>query len=111
MIRCGKFDAQQRVRAYEFVLDLYDNLYYDGNFGFYFCRISETCISLAEAHRDLVNIDEMCKYLERATDSIISFDTREDGKYTALFVNTLQYKKSMCAKNYTCNDSVLLLKK
>ncbi len=111
MICCGGFDPKQCAEAYGFLLNLFDSLYSDGNFGFYFCRVADICLGLAKSYRDLENIEDMYKYLDRAANSAISYDTGNDAKYTALLVNTLEHRKSATGKDYTCNDSALLLKK
>lgn len=110
IIYCGKFGPRQRIEAYSFVLNLFDGLFSDGNFGFYFNRIWQICLNLARAYNELEEIDEMYKHLERAVDSAIASDTRKDGKYTALLVNTQEDKRSQISKNYTCNECALLLK-
>ena len=51
-------------------------------------------------------------HLSKAADHAIAYDTLEDGiNYTALLVNRLQHKRSSTCKNYTENDSRLLLKR
>lgn len=106
----GGYDPSQCAEAYGFCLKLFDNLYNDGNFGFYFCRVCVICLDLAKSYRDLGNTDEMYKYLERAANSAISFDTRKDGKYTALLVNSREDGVTNCRQNHTENQSALLLR-
>ena len=106
----GGYNPAQCAEAYGFCLKLFDSLYSDGNFGFYFCRVCDICLGLAKANRDLNNTEEMYKYLERATDSAISFDTRKDGKYTALLVNTREDRVMNRRQNHTENQSALLLR-
>lgn len=106
----GGYDPSQCAEAYGFCLKLFNNLYSDGNFGFYFCRVCDICLGLAKSNRDLGNTDEMYKYLERAADSAISYDTRNDSKYTALLVNTREDRLTNCRKNHTDNQSALLIR-
>ena len=106
----GGYNPAQCAEAYGFCLKLFDNLYNDGNFGFYFCRVCDICLGLAKSNRDLGNTDEMYKYLERAADSAISYDTRKDGKYTALLVNGREDKVTDRRQNHTENQSALLLR-
>ena len=49
--------------------------------------------------------------LEKATEHAIKYDNRKDGMYTAFMVNKVELSVNDAYKNYTGNDSGLMLKK
>lgn len=48
--------------------------------------------------------------LEKATEHAIKYDNRKDGMYTAFMVNKVELSVNDAYKNYTGNDSGLMLK-
>ena len=105
----GEYDPKDTIRAYRFVIDLFDLLYPDGNAGFYHERYANYYERMAHEYKTLGDEAEMFRCLEKAAEHAIRFDTPEDGLYTAFMVNKVVMDKSG-AKNYQENRSGLLLK-
>ncbi|MBR3556858.1 MAG: helix-turn-helix transcriptional regulator [Oscillospiraceae bacterium] len=106
----GGFSPADTIKAYKFVIDLYDLLYSDGNCGFFHERYWELYRGMAMQYRKLGEEDEMFRCLEKATEHAILFDTRKDGFYTAFMVNKQEMLVKDAYKDYEGNDSGLLLK-
>ncbi len=109
MVWKGKYSPDDQIKAYKFVLDCYDLLYPDGNFGFYHCRMGEIYQNLAINYRAINNIDEMFNYLSLAAEHTIKYDTRQDGMYTSFMVNKIELRVDSAVKDYEENDSALML--
>ena len=110
MIGKGNYSQENRIRVLEFVISVYDLLYYDGNCGFYHCRLSEYYNYMASAYLKLNNVDKTIECLEKSVEHAIKFDTLVDGTHTAFMVNKVKIYVDDAVKNYTENDSGLLLK-
>ena len=54
--------------------------------------------------------DSVFTCLEKAAEHAVKYDTRKDGVYTAFMVNRVKLSVNNAYKNYTENDSGLLLK-
>ena len=106
----GEYSPQDTIKAYQFVIDLYDLLYPDGNCGFYHERYMEFYKGMATQCRKLGDETEMFRCLEKAAEHAIRFDREEDIFYTAFMVNKLKRTVEHEVKNYEENDSGLLLK-
>ena len=105
----GEYDPKDTIRAYRFVVTLFDLLYPDGNAGFYHERYADYYERMAREYKTLGEEAEMFRCLEKAAEHAIRYDTPEDGFYTAFMVNKVVMDKSG-AKNYQENRSGLLLK-
>ena len=110
MCRKGAYSPKDTIKAYRFVLDLYDLLYPDGNCGFYHVRYSECWEEMAAQYQKLGNEDEMFRCLEKAAQHAIRFDTIEEGFYTAFMVNRAKMSPNDVVKDHEENQSGLLLK-
>ena len=110
MIEKGNYSQEDRIRVLEFVISVYDLLFYDGNCGFYHCRLSEYYNYMASAYLKLNNVDKTIECLEKSVEHAIKFDTLVDGTHTAFMVNKVEIYGDGAVKNYTENDSGLLLK-
>ena len=106
----GNYSPQDMIKAYSFVIDCFSLLYPDGNCGFYHERFWECYKELANNYLKLGNDEQMFACLEKAAEHTIKFDTRKDGMYTAFMVNKLKDSTADAYKDYTENDSGLLLK-
>ncbi|MBR4959659.1 MAG: hypothetical protein IKY52_02040, partial [Clostridia bacterium] len=106
----GKYSAEERIKAFRFAIDCYSLLYSDGNFGFYHERISQCYKEMADSYLSLDEEDNVFTCLEKAAEHAVLYDTRKDGKYTAFMVNRIRLSVNDAYKNYTENDSGLLLK-
>ncbi len=109
MCQKGEYDPKDTIRAYRFVIDLFDLLYPDGNAGAYHERYANYYEQMAHEYKTLGDESEMFRCLEKAAEHAIRYDTPEDGFYTAFMVNKVVMDKSG-AKNYQENRSGLLLK-
>ena len=105
----GEYDPKDTIRAYRFVVALFDLLYPDGNAGAYHDRYANYYERMAHEYKTLGDEAEMFRCLGKAAEHAIRYDTPEDGFYTAFMVNKVVMDKSG-AKNYQENDSGLLLK-
>ena len=105
----GDFGPRDGIKAYQFVIDLLDLLYPDGNAGFYHERYSNYFGWMAHEYKTLGDEAEMFRCLGKAAEHAIRYDTPEDGFYTAFMVNKVVMDKSGF-KNYQENRSGLLLK-
>lgn len=110
IIRKGQYSPEKEILARQFQLNCFNLLYSDGRMGFYHCRVSSIYQALARIYRKQEKADEMFSCLEQAAEHAIKYDTRGEGKYTALMVDRLTYSPSEAYKDYTENDSGLLLK-
>lgn len=110
IIRKGQYSPEREIRTRQFQLDCFRLLYSDGRMGFYHCRISETNQLLARAYRKQAKAEEMFSCLEQAAEHAIKYDTRGEGKYTAPMVDQITYSPEEAYKDYTENDSGLLVK-
>ncbi|MBP3300419.1 MAG: helix-turn-helix transcriptional regulator [Clostridia bacterium] len=108
--RKGKYSSEDRIKAYTFVLDCFKLLYSDGNYGFYHGRVSDCYEKLAYCYFELGNEAQMFFCLANAAEHAIKFDTRKDGMNTAFMVNKVKQSVEDEYKDYTENDSGLLLK-
>ena len=52
----------------------------------------------------------MFRCLEQAAEHAVKYDSRKDGMYTAFMVNRVELSVNDAYKNYSENDSGLLLK-
>ena len=106
----GEYSPSDTIKAYRFVISLYDLLYSDGNCGFYHERYWEFYRGLAVQYRKLGDEAEMFRCLEKAAEHAVIFDQNEDVFYTAFMVNRLKRSVEHEVKDYKENDSGLLLK-
>ena len=106
----GKYSSKDRIKAFKFAIDCFSLLYSDGNFGFYHERISHCYTEMADSYLKLNEEDDMFTCLEKAAEHAVKYDSRKDGMYTAFMVNKVELSVNDAYKNYTENDSGLLLK-
>ncbi len=111
MLWKGKYSPEEKIKAYEFVINCYNLLYPDNNCGFYHERLSEIFEYMGGSYLKLNNVEKMFDCLEKSTDNAIKVDTQKDGEYTAFMVNKLSFSSREVYKNYEENTSGLLLKK
>ncbi|MBQ8546624.1 MAG: helix-turn-helix transcriptional regulator [Clostridia bacterium] len=111
MIGKGNYSPEDSNKALEFMINLYNLLYPNGDFGFYHCRVSGDYEQMAKNYLKLQNEEKMFECLEKATEHSIKFDTRGTSlfKYTSFMVNKVEDELSV-VKDYTENDTGLLLK-
>ena len=110
MCQKGGYTQEDHIKAREFLIRCFDLLYPDGNCGFYHCRYSEIYQEMAENYLKLGDAAKMFDCLEKSAEHTIKYDTLKDGAYTSFIVNGVDFSYSHAVKNYTENDSGLLLK-
>ncbi len=106
----GNYSPEDRIKAFKFVIDCFSLLYSDGNFGFYHGRAASCYTEMASCYLKLGDCGQMFDCLEKAAEHAVKFDMRKDGAYTAFMVNKLNMSLDNEYKNYTENNSGLLLK-
>ncbi len=109
MLQNANFTASEKIKAYAFVLKLYDLLYDDGNYGFYSIRVSEWNMWLAELYAEESQWDSTLDCLEKAVQCAILYDTATGGSYTSLLTDRCVYDPAATSKNYTESTSMLRL--
>ena len=110
MCQKGGFTPEEQIKACEFLIRCFDLLYPDGNCGFYHCRYSRIYQEMAENYLKLGIVGKMFECLEKSAEHAIKYDTLKDGMYTSFIVNKVDYSPLYAFKDYTENDSGLLLK-
>ncbi len=106
----GGFGPEDAIKSRRFMLDCFKLLYPDENYGFYHCRVSDLYHRLGNNHMWLGQEEEMFESFEKAAEHAVRYDTKGNGKYTAFMVNRLTYSADEAVKDYTENDSALLLR-
>ncbi|MBO5041403.1 MAG: helix-turn-helix transcriptional regulator [Clostridia bacterium] len=106
----GGYGPEDAIKCRQFMLDCFKLLYPDENYGFYHCRVSDLYHRLGNNYMWLGQVDEMFDSFEKAAEHAIKYDTRVNGKYTAFMVNRLTSSVDSAYKDYTENDSALLLR-
>lgn len=71
-------DNKKKIAAYEFIIDLFDLLFPDGDHGFYLCRVWNAAENLAQSYLAAGRRDDCLRALRRAADSAINFASRHD---------------------------------
>ncbi|MBE6544239.1 MAG: helix-turn-helix transcriptional regulator [Ruminococcaceae bacterium] len=110
LCRKGNYSPEDRIKAFEFVIDCFNLLYSDGNCGFYHERICGCYKELADCYLKLGKEDLMFTCLEKVAEHAVKYDNRKDGMYTAFMVNKVELSVNDAYKNYTENQCGLLLK-
>lgn len=105
----GDFPDKERIKILNFPLSVFNELYEDGNFGFYHTRIMEIHLDIATSCLNLCNEDEMFSHLEAAAEHAIKYDIRQSAPYTAFMVDRCYDDIGSSAKDYTENECGLLL--
>lgn len=91
------------------MLNLYSMLYEDGDYGFYFCRVSSWYMRLAKVYGNEGDTDATIDCLVKSAKYCVIYDTAPNSKHTSFMVNRLVYNSEDSAKDYTENDSSLRL--
>lgn len=110
MCRKGDFTPEEQIKAREFLVKCFDLLYPDGNCGFYHCRCLEIYWEMAASYLKLNDAENMFKSLEKSAEHAIKYDTMKDGRFTSFIVNRIEFSSIQAVKDYTENESGLLMK-
>ena len=108
----GNYSPEERIKVYQFLIQCYDLLYSDGNCGFQHSRYTELYRELARYYHRLGDAENAIVSFGKAAEHAVLFDTRKDERftYTAFLVNKVRWSTRDEYKNYTENQSGLLLK-
>lgn len=108
----GNYSPEERIKVYQFLIQCYDLLYSDGNCGFQHSRYAELYRELARYYHRLGDAENAIVSFGKAAEHAVLFDTRKDEQftYTAFLVNKVRWSTRDEYKNYTENQSGLLLK-
>ena len=106
----GNYSSEDRIKAFNFVIDCFNLLYSDGNFGFYHERISLCYKEIADCYLKLGEDEKMFNCLEKTVEHAVKFDSRQDGMYTAFMVNKCELSLNDAYKTDTGNQCGLMLK-
>lgn len=109
MCQKGGYAPKDQIKALEFCIKCFDLLYPDGNCGFYHCRYSEIYKEMAASYLELNDAAKMFECLEKSAEHAIKCDMQKDGKFTSFIVNRIDFSDLHPSKNYTENESGLLL--
>jgi len=107
----GRLEGDEKKRAYQTALKIYQIIYDNNDFGFYACRLSQIYGCLADVTAEEQNKEETVEYLSNQVKYAIIFDTQKDYKHTSLLVNRRSHENKLTTKNYMSNDSYAVLKK
>jgi transcriptional regulator with XRE-family HTH domain len=106
----GGLKGDEKKRAYQTALKIYELIYDNDDFGFYACRLSQIYGCLADAAAEEQNKDETIKYLDNEVKYAILYDTQGDYKHTSFLVNRKSHESKLSTKNYKSNVSYTVLK-
>ena len=107
----GYDNEKDRIFAYETVLKIWNSLFYDGNFLFYHCRVSDIHRYLSRSYAQERNKEKTIENLKQAYYHSNKYDTMPElEKFTSIFFSALNSGSSMITKNYTQTHTQLLLK-
>lgn len=110
MCHKGGYTPEDHIKACRFITECFDLLYPDGNCGFDHTRYWEAYRDMASNYLKLNNESKMFECLEKAAEHAIKYDTLKDGKFTSFIVNRINFSDIQPSKDYTENESGLLLK-
>lgn len=101
-------DNKKKIAAYEFIIDLLDLLYPDGDHGFYLCRVWFAAKELALSYLADGRREDCLRALRRAADSAIKLDSLPDVYcLTSPLVDMIEESRSECGKDYTETETEL----
>jgi transcriptional regulator with XRE-family HTH domain len=103
MCNVGNLSVEEKIKAYEFALKLFELLYEDGNFGYEEYDVGTIYFKLAGCHASLGDTDKALSYLEIMPDHIIKFSTQGEINLTSPMVNRLKFSMKNVTKHYTCS--------
>ncbi len=109
MCQKGGYTPEEDIKMHEFLIRCFDLLYPDGNCGFYHVRYSEIYKDMAASYLELNDAAKMFECLEKSAEHAIKYDSLKDGKFTYFIINRIDFSDLHPSKNYTENESGLLL--
>jgi hypothetical protein len=109
MVVKGEFSEEDKIRAYNFIKNIYAELFPDGNYGFYHVRMFTLCSVLSHSYIKLGKTEETIACLEEASKHAVKYDTRKSKNYTAFMFNLCYDNVESSGKDYTANESSRML--
>ena len=106
-----EYDTEEdKIFAYETVLNIWNALFYDGNFLFYHCRLAFIHSRLARCYAKKQNKDKTIENLKQAYYHARKYDEiPEKTNYTSIFFSSVEFVSSETTKNYTETNTELFL--
>jgi len=109
------YTAEEKIKICHYVLSLYSSLFVDGDYGFYYCRMSQYSEILSRKYAEIKDRDNCIKYLKDASEYATRFENlgKETIKHTSLLVNKTEDDPSGFWTTGTDNrcKNILLLSK
>lgn len=107
-----EYDTEEdKIFACETILNIWNALFYDGNFLFYHCRLAYIHSRLARCYAKKQNKDKTIENLKQAYYHARKYDEIPEkiNNYTSMFFSSVEFASSGTAKNYTETDTELFL--
>lgn len=107
----GKYnDSREKIFALKTALKIWNDIFYDGNFLFFHCRIAQIYRFLAVEYAKLKSEADVIENLELAKKHALATEQIPDGKhyYTSIFLNKAYHNNSGTSKNYSCSEIDLI---
>jgi len=95
--------TEDKIKACNAALSMWNALIYDGNYQFFHCRIEKIYTTLAMSYANLKLKEETLNALKKALYHARCFDNLESGEhhYTSIFVNAATSDNKRFSKNYS----------
>lgn len=100
MLRAKEYNDAEKLYMYRKILQFYELLYEDGDYGFYHCRLIDIYFNIAVIYAKQSNHPMTLENLAHSIKHAATCDTMEDHKLTAPLVNTTEYKASNTSRNW-----------
>lgn len=104
--------VEERIKMLDKTNEIYRIIYDDGDYHFTNGYVSYNYRVMAALSLLINKTEDALLYLEQAAEFAIAKDDLPPKiKHTSLLVNTQEYDINLTSKNYTCNESAVLLEK
>lgn len=100
VLRSVENTDDEKLYMYRKIIQFYDLLYDDGDYGFYHCRLMDVYLNIAKIYAKQNNQNMTLDNLSISVKHAIICDTMEDHKLTAPLVNTFVFRKSDTHRNW-----------
>jgi len=110
IVSAGILTTAEKIRAHKAQIAFFEILYPDSDYGFYHCRLADAYKNLSLWYHDLADRENVLDSLEKAAEHTEKYDTRTDSRRTSPLVNRTEDRTDSVTKDYTGNDSALLLR-
>ena len=94
MLKKGTFTNEERIHVAERMIQLYELIYEDGNFGTCHRYLSDWYMRAARGYAESENTEETLRCLKKAFHHAKQYDALEEGTYTAMLVRGQKYTRS-----------------